>query len=423
VKVLVVGGGGRVHALIWKLSQSPRIKKIYCAPGNGGTGENAENLAVKPDDLPGLVSLAREKKADLVVIGPELPLTLGLADFLEKEKIPVMGPCRAAAVLEGSKAWTKRFLRNHSIPTAHYESFEDFDRAVDFLSTQSYPIVVKADGLAAGKGVVIAKDRAEAVEALDSILNKRIFGEAGRTVVVEEFLRGEEASFLALVDGASLLPLDSSQDHKRVGEGDTGPNTGGMGVYSPAPVVTEPVREKVIEKILKPTLKGLKSMGIDYRGVLYAGLMIDRSGEPKLLEYNVRFGDPETQALMVRWDGDLLDDFEATVAGRLSGRTLRWKPGASVCVVMAAHGYPGEITTGNPIQGLKEAGTVPETVVFHAGTKAVNGSIVTAGGRVLGVTSLGQDLRQARERAYDACEKIYWRGAHYRRDIGLKGVR
>jgi phosphoribosylamine--glycine ligase len=423
MNLLVIGGGGREHALVWKLSQSPRVGKIYCAPGNGGTGDKAENVPVKPEDLGAVVALAKEKKIDLVVVGPELPLTLGLADALDKEKIPVFGPNKAAAVLEGSKAWTKRFLRDHAIPTAHYESFEDFDRAADFLNTQSYPVVIKADGLAAGKGVVIAKDRAEAVAALESILKKKIFGEAGRTVVIEEFLKGEEASFLALVDGASVLPLDSSQDHKRVGEGDTGPNTGGMGVYSPAPVVTDSVREKVMAKILLPTLKGLRAKGIDYKGVLYAGLMID-AGEPKLLEYNVRFGDPETQALMVRWDGDLLEDFEATVTGRLSGRGLRWKPGASVCVVMAAHGYPGEIATGDVIQGLKEAGTVPETVVFHAGTKAkADGSIVTSGGRVLGVTALGQTLRQARERAYDACEKIYWRGAHYRRDIGSRAVK
>jgi phosphoribosylamine--glycine ligase len=382
----------------------------------------AENVSIKGEDVPGLVAFAREKKVDLAVIGPELPLTLGLADVLGSEKIPVFGPSKAAAVLEGSKAWTKRFLREHKIPTAHFEVFEEFDKAVDFLSTQSYPVVIKADGLAAGKGVLIAKDRAEAVEGLESILKRGIFGEAGKKVVIEEFLRGEEASFLALVDGTSILPLDSAQDHKRVGEGDMGPNTGGMGVYSPAPVVTDPVREKVIEKILKPTLQGLKSMGIDYKGVLYAGLMVDREGDPKLLEYNVRFGDPETQALMVRWDGDLLDDMEATIAGRLSGRTLRWKGGASVCVVMAAHGYPADVTTGDEIQGLKEAATVPDAVVFHAGTKVRDGKVVTAGGRVLGVTALGKDLRQARERAYDACEKIYWKGMHFRRDIGLKAL-
>lgn len=423
MKILVVGSGGREHALVWKLSQSSRVRKIYCAPGNAGTSQQAENVPIKPDDLPGLVSFAREKGVDLVVIGPELPLTLGLADLLEGEKIPVFGPNKAAAVLEASKAWTKAFLREHAIPTAHYEVFEDPAKAVDFLDTQSYPIVIKADGLAAGKGVIIAKDRAEAVAAIDSILRKGVFGEAGQKIVIEEFLQGEEASFLALVDGASILPLDSAQDHKRVGEGDTGPNTGGMGVYSPAPVVTEAVRTQVVETILIPTLKGLKARGIEYRGVLYAGLMIDRLQRPRLLEYNVRFGDPETQALLMRWGGDLLDDLEATVTGKLSGRTLKWKEGASVCVVMAARGYPESAVTGDVITGLKEAASVPETVVFHAGTKKQGDDIVTAGGRVLGVTALGHNLRQARERAYDACEKIYCKGMHYRRDIGMKGMK
>ena len=426
MKILIVGNGGREHALAWKLARSPRVKKLYCAPGNAGTlnaADAAENVALKADDVPGLTAFAREKAIDLVVVGPELPLTLGLADVLEAEKIPVFGPKKAAAVLEGSKAWTKRFLREHAIPTAHFEVFEDYDRAVDFLATQSYPLVVKADGLAAGKGVIIAKDRAEALAALDTVLKRKVFGSAGEKVVIEEFLQGEEASFLALVDGASVLPLDSCQDHKRVGEGDTGPNTGGMGAYSPAPVVTSAVRARVLEKILQPTLKGLKARGVDYRGVLYAGLMIDRSGEPKLLEYNVRFGDPETQALMVRWEGDLVDDIEATIAGRLSGRAIRWREGASVCVVMAAHGYPGDVTTGDEIRGLKEAASVPETVVFHAGTKMSDGKVVTSGGRVLGVTALGRDLRQARERAYDACEKIYCKGMHYRRDIGMKGMK
>lgn len=418
MKILVVGGGGREHALIWRLSQSPRVKKIYCAPGNAGIARMAECLPVKVEDVNGLTATARRLGVDLVVIGPELPLTLGLSDLLEKERIPVFGPGKSAAILEGSKAWTKRFLREEAIPTAHFEVFEDFDRAVDFLNTQSYPIVLKADGLAAGKGVLIAKDRTEAVAGLEALLKKAVFGEAGKKVVIEEFLQGKEASFLALVDGASILPLDSCQDHKRVGEGDTGLNTGGMGAFSPSPVVTETVREKVLERILLPTLKGLKSRGIDYRGVLYAGLMIDGRGEPKLLEYNVRFGDPETQALMVRWEGDFVEDLETTVMGRLSGRTLRWKEGVSVCVVMAAHGYPGESAVGDEIQGLREADTLPETVVFHAATKFADGKIVTAGGRVLGVTSSGKDLRQARERAYDACEKIYWRGMHYRRDIG-----
>jgi len=423
VNVLVVGSGGREHALIWKLAQSSRVKKIYCAPGNAGTALQAENVSIKVEDLPGLLAFAREKKIDLVVVGPELPLTLGISDQLEKEKIPVFGPSQAASILEGSKAWTKSFLREQHIPTAHYETFSESDRAIDFLSTQSYPLVIKADGLAAGKGVIIAKDRAEAVAAIEMILNRGVFGEAGRQIVIEEFLEGEEASFLALVDGSSVLPMDSAQDHKRVGEGDTGPNTGGMGVYSPAPVLTEAIRAQVVDTILVPTLKGLKARGIEYRGVLYAGLMIDRQGRPKLLEYNVRFGDPETQALLIRWDGDLLDDIEATVTGKLSGRSLKWKEGASVCVVMAAHGYPESVVTGDVITGLKEAASVTETVVFHAGTKLHEGKVVTAGGRVLGVTALGRDLRQARERAYDACEKIHWKGVHYRRDIGKKGMK
>lgn len=422
MKILVIGGGGREHALIWKLAQSARVKKIFCAPGNAGTASLAENVSIRVDDLKGLLSLAKKEAVDLTVVGPELPLTLGLVDMFQKEGLAVFGPSGQAAVMEGSKAWTKRFLREEGIPTAGFEVFEDFDRAVDFLGTQSYPVVIKADGLAAGKGVVIAKDRAEAVSTLEASLKKAAFGEAGRRVVIEEFLTGEEASFLAFVDGTTLLPMDSSQDHKRVGEGDTGPNTGGMGAYSPAPVVSEAVRERVLAEIMGPTLRGLQKRGIEYRGVLYAGLMIDREGRPKLLEYNVRFGDPETQALMVRLESDLVDAMEATIGGRLKDTSLLWKPEASVCVVMAAHGYPGETRLGDEVSGIEEAATVPDTVVFHAGTKKENGAVKTSGGRVLGVASFGKDVRRARERAYDACEKIYWKGMHYRRDIGLKAM-
>lgn len=422
MRILVIGGGGREHALVWKLRQSPRVKKIYCAPGNAGTATEAENVALRVDDLPGLLRFAKEKAVDLTVVGPELPLTMGLSDLFLKEGLTVFGPNRASAVLEGSKAWTKSFLRENRIPTAAYEEFDDFERAVDFLATQAYPVVIKADGLAAGKGVVIAQERSEAVKALEDILKRKIFGEAGRRVVIEEFLKGEEASFLALVDGDHLLPLDSSQDHKRVGDGDCGPNTGGMGAYSPAPVVTDLVRRKTVEEILLPTIFGLKKRGIEYRGVLYAGLMIDAAGQPRLLEYNVRFGDPETQALMARWGGDLVDDMEAVVSGRLRGHELRWKAGSSVCVVMAAGGYPGETRLGDEISGLREAAEVEETVVFHAGTRLENGAVKTAGGRVLGVTSLGADLERARERVYRACARIQWNGAHYRKDIGLKGL-
>ncbi len=416
MKILVVGNGGREHALIWKISQSKRVERIYAAPGNGGTGAFAENLTIKSDDIPALLDFAKKEKIDLTIVGPEVPLTMGIVDEFEKENLRIFGPNRAAAVLEGSKAWTKQFLKEEKIPTAHFEVFEDFERAVDFLSTQAYPIVIKADGLAAGKGVIIAQDRAEAVSALESVFKKKIFGEAGRKVVIEEFLIGKEASFQVLVDGHSFLPLDSAQDHKRVGEGDTGPNTGGMGVFSPSAHVTHEIRHAAIDQIIIPTLKALVRRGIHFRGVLYAGLMITREG-PKLLEYNVRFGDPETQALMIRLEDDLVDVIEATLNGRLSEVALHWKPGASVCVVMAAHGYPDAVQTGDVIEGLDRA-SLPDTVVFHAGTKLSDGKTLTSGGRVLGVTATGKDMRQARERAYDVCEKIHWKGVHYRRDIG-----
>lgn len=427
VKILVIGGGGREHALVWKIRQSPLVKKIFVAPGNAGIGEIAEIVSVRADDLQGLLDLAKRERIDLTIVGPELPLTLGIADLFEKERLPLFGPNKKAALLEGSKSWTKQFLREERIPTASFEVFEDYDRAVDFLNTQGYPIVIKADGLAGGKGVLIARDQAEAHQGLEGILKKKIFGEAGRKVVIEEFLVGEEASFQVLVDGESVLPLDSSQDHKRLGDDDQGPNTGGMGAISPASVVTEKVREEAIEKILKPTLRGLKKRGIEYRGLLYAGLMVTAGG-PKLLEYNVRFGDPETQPLMVRMEEDLVLLIQETIRGGLQERArqvlpLRWKPGASVCVVMSAHGYPGDVKQGDEIIGLDKATTIPQTVVFHSGTKRENGKWKTAGGRVLGVTAWGNDLRQARERAYDACEKIYWKGMHYRRDIGLKALR
>lgn len=421
MKILVVGGGGREHALVWKIRQSPRVKKIYCAPGNGGIAEVAEVIPIRADDLSGLLTFAKKEGIDLTVVGPELPLTLGIVDLFQKEGLTIFGPTREAAVLEGSKAWTKRFLREEGIPTAVFEVFDDFDRAADFLNTQAYPVVIKADGLAGGKGVLIAEDRVQAVAGLETIFKKKVFGEAGKRVVIEEFLTGEEASFQVLVGGGSILPLDSAQDHKRVGDRDQGPNTGGMGAYSPAPVVTDRIRHDVIEKILEPTLRGLRKRGTDYQGVLYAGLMITPEG-PRLLEYNVRFGDPETEPLMVRLEGDLVEVMERTVSGRAAS-PLRWKDGSSVCVVMAAHGYPGDVRQGDEIHGLEEGGSVPGTVVFHAGTKREGRRYRTAGGRVLGVTSVGKDLREARERAYSACGKICWEGVHYRKDIGLKAVR
>lgn len=419
MKILVIGGGGREHALIWKLRQNPLVRKIYCAPGNAGIAELAECVSVRVDDLEGCLSLAKKEKIDLTVVGPELPLTLGLVDLFQREGLPIFGPNRDAAILEGSKAWTKQFLREEEIPTAAFETFDNFDRAMAYLKPRSYPQVIKADGLAAGKGVVIAQNETEAREALELVLKKKIFGEAGRRIVIEEFLEGVEASFMALVDGSSLLPLDSAQDHKRAGEGDTGPNTGGMGAYSPAPVVTESVQKMALERILQPTLKGLQKRGLEFRGILYAGLMIGAEG-PKLLEYNVRLGDPETQPLMMRLESNLVEAMQATLSGKLKSLTLRWKAQPSVTIVMAAHGYPGEVRTGDVIEGLERAATLPETMIFHSGTRREGDKIVTAGGRVLGVTSLGKDLRQARERAYDAVEKIYFKGMHYRRDIGLR---
>ncbi len=422
MKVLVIGNGGREHALVWKISQSSRVSKIFCAPGNAGTSELAENIPIKADDIEGLLTFAQKEKIDLTVVGPELPLTLGLVDRFEASDLRVFGPNRAAAVLEGSKAWTKDFLKENAIPTAAYENFDDFEEAVVYLKKQSFPVVIKADGLAAGKGVVIAQDEAEAVEALDSILRKKIFGAAGASVVIEDFLEGEEASFLAFVDGETVLPMDSAQDHKRIFDGDQGPNTGGMGVYSPAPVVTESVRARAMKEILEPTLRGLKKKGIFYKGVLYAGLMIDKSGAPKLLEYNVRFGDPETQALMIRLKTDFLDVADWVIDQRLKDKTLTWEPGASITVVLAAEGYPGEIKTGAKITGLKDVAGQKDLVVFHAGTKQEGDAVSVSGGRVLGVTALGVDLKDARRKAYAACERISWPGMQYRKDIGLKGI-
>lgn len=416
MNILVVGGGGREHALIWRLKKSPRVKKIYCAPGNGGIAQDVEVVPIAADDLSALLQFSKREKIDLCLVGPELPLTLGIADLFEKERIPLFGPRREAARLEGSKVFTKQILREFSVPTARFEVFSDHDRAVDFLNTQAYPLVIKVDGLAAGKGVLVCKDRQAATAGLRSIFKEKSFGEAGHQVVIEEFLAGREVSFQAFVDGESLLPMDSVQDHKRVGDRDTGPNTGGMGAFSPATFLTEALQAQVIEEILKPTLRGLRQRGILFKGVLYAGLMLTPSG-PKLLEYNVRFGDPECQSLVVRMEDDLVDLIEATLSGQLSGRRMHWSARSSVCVVMAAHGYPEDPQKGDQISGL-ELASLPETVIFHAGTRREKEKLVTHGGRVLGVTSLGKDLRQAMERAYDACEKIYWRGVHYRHDIG-----
>jgi len=421
MKILVVGGGGREHALVWKLRQSPRVEHIYCAPGNAGIDELAEAVDLDVNDVAAIVEFAREHAIDLTVPGPELPLTLGLIDALQAAGLRGFGPVRAAAQLEGSKTFAKELMRRHKVPTGFFSSFTDPDDAVRYVHEVGVPIVVKADGLAAGKGVLICETAGEAEEAINRIMRWRLFGEAGGRVVIEEFLTGEEVSFMAVTDGQTVLPLASSQDHKRAFDGDTGPNTGGMGAYSPAPVCTAALHARIMEEIMIPVVRGLAERRIVYTGVLYAGLMVTAEG-PKVLEFNVRFGDPECQALVMRFAGDLAELMDAAVSGGLAGQTLRWDSRAAVCVVLAADGYPGNYERGRPIHGLDRLRGWREGMVFHAGTARRDGAVVTDGGRVLGVTALGADVTAAVAEAYRAVDQISWDGMHYRRDIGRRAV-
>ncbi|WP_291321541.1 phosphoribosylamine--glycine ligase [Desulfonatronospira sp.] len=422
MRILIVGSGGREHALAWKIKQSPRLERLFIAPGNGGTAMEGENVAVESDDIPGLVKLAREKNVDLVIVGPELPLVLGLADALEKEKVLCFGPGAYPAQLEGSKAFAKSLMNEAEVPTARYRVFEDFSQAVAQLRSGGFPVVIKADGLAAGKGVVVAQDFEEAREALDDMLVKQVFGKAGDRVVIEEALSGEEASFLALCDGRQFLLLPSSQDHKRIGENDTGPNTGGMGAYSPAPVLPAAKYQETADMVIRPMLQHLEQTDQTFKGVLYAGLLFTADG-PKVLEYNVRFGDPECQPLMMLMDSDLLNVIMACVYGRADQQELRVKNEASVCVVLSAKGYPRKYEKGHEITGIEEAEEDSRVKVFHAGTTYKDGRLVTSGGRVLGVTALGIDLQDAIKRCYQAVDRIHFEGMYYRRDIGQKGLR
>jgi phosphoribosylamine--glycine ligase len=412
-KVLVVGSGAREHALASALKA-----EVIVAPGNAGTAAFARNAKVKADDIPGLVSLADDEKVDLVVVGPELPLTLGLVDALEEKGILVFGPSRAAARLEGSKAFMKRILAAGNVPTAAFEVFEDPDRADAYVRSRG-PVVVKADGLCAGKGVVVASSTDEALEAVDRMMRKREFGDAGRVVVIEDILPGEEASFHFVCDGERTLPLLPAQDHKRVFDGDRGPNTGGMGAYAPAPVVTQEVADKVTRTIVEPTLRAMKDAGAPFKGVLFAGLMIER-GEPRVLEFNVRFGDPETSVLVPTYGGDWLELLEAAARGDLRGIPPKPPRGAALAVVMAAEGYPGKPTTGDVIDGL---GDLPAGVfVHHAGTETKDGAFVTAGGRILSVGACAETLDAAARLAYEQVDRIRWRGEHHRRDIGHRAL-
>jgi len=421
MKVLVVGSGGREHALCWALSASPLVRELYCAPGNGGIGQVAKLVDIAQDDIGALVDWAKGNAIDFVVVGPEGPLVAGLADALEAAGIRTFGPSASAARLEGSKGFTKEFCAKYGVPTAAFRRFTSPEPAKAYIRAQGAPIVVKADGLAAGKGVVVAQSVKEATEAVDAMF-KGALGAAGSSIVVEEFLAGEEASFFALCDGKNALAMVTAQDHKAVGDGDTGPNTGGMGAYSPAPVMTPEMIERTMAEIIRPTVAAMAKEGAPFRGVLFAGLMITKSG-PKLIEYNCRFGDPECQPLMARLDSDLLPALMAARDGALDKFSLRWKKEAALCVVMAAKGYPGSYKKGTPIRGLDAAGAVPDVVVFHAGTRAqAGGRIEAIGGRVLGVTALGASVGEAQKRAYQAVDKIVWPDGFCRRDIGWRAV-
>jgi len=419
----VVGGGGREHALAWKLAQSARAERVCVAPGNAGTAREpkVENLDIGAEDIPALVEFARRAEVGMTVIGPEAPLVAGIVDRFSAAGLACFGPGASAARLEGSKDFAKRFMQRHGIPTAAYRSFDAADDAAAYLADVALPIVVKADGLAAGKGVTVAHSRDQALRAVRDCLETGRFGDAGRRVVIEECLRGEEVSFICMVSGGAILPLASSQDHKARDDGDQGPNTGGMGAYSPAPLVDAALHERIMAEVIEPTVRGLRAEGIEYLGFLYAGLMIDRDGVPKVLEYNCRCGDPETQPIIMRLDSDLLALCEAAVAGRLADISVAWRPEAALGVVMAAGGYPLEYARGDQIQGL-EAAESDGVKVFHAGTREQDGWVVTDGGRVLCVTALGSTVREAQARAYQAVDCIDWRGAHFRRDIGHRAM-
>lgn len=421
MKILVIGSGGREHTLVWKLDQSPRVEKIFCAPGNAGTRKNATNVDIKANDINGLVKFALKEKIDLTIVGPEEPLTLGVVDLFEKKGLKIYGPSQAAAELEGSKVFTKDFLKKYNIPSAAYKVFTKPGSAKKYIDKIGAPCVVKADGLAAGKGVIISMTKAEAKKAVDLIMKEKAFGKAGDQVVVEEFLKGEEASFIAFTDGETVLPLPSSQDHKAVFEGDRGPNTGGMGAYSPAPVLTKELSMRVMNEVMIPTIRGMAAEGRPYKGMLYAGMMID-GDRMDVLEFNCRFGDPECQPLLMRMRSDIVDVIEAGVEGKLNAIELDIDPRPTVCVVMSSEGYPGKYITGKPITGLAKAAKIKDVVVFHAGTTIKNRRTVTAGGRVLGVTAIGTDIGQAIDKAYQAVDEIQWNGCYCRRDIGHRAL-
>ncbi|ENM3950573.1 phosphoribosylamine--glycine ligase [Vibrio cholerae] len=423
MQVLIIGSGGREHALAWKVAQNPQVDTIYVAPGNAGTAleHKVQNVNIGITDIPALVAFAQDKAIELTIVGPEAPLVIGVVDAFRAAGLPIFGPTQGAAQLEGSKAFTKDFLARHNIPTAAYANFTEIEPALAYVREKGAPIVVKADGLAAGKGVIVAMTLQEAEDAIQDMLAGNAFGSAGSRVVVEEFLDGEEASFIVMVDGENVLPMATSQDHKRVGDADTGPNTGGMGAYSPAPVVTQDVHDRVMREVIYPTVRGMAAEGNTYTGFLYAGLMIDSTGAPKVIEYNCRFGDPETQPIMMRLQSDLVELCQAAIAGKLDQVESKWDPRASIGVVLAAGGYPGDYAKGEVISGLPMQESAGQKV-FHAGTETQGDQVVTNGGRVLCATALGNTVLEAQQRAYQLADQIHWNGMFCRRDIGYRAI-
>ncbi|MFH0876654.1 MAG: phosphoribosylamine--glycine ligase [Candidatus Omnitrophota bacterium] len=430
MKIFVIGSGGREHALVWKIAQSRCVDKIFCAPGNGGISEVAECIDIKAEDVPGLYRFAKKERVDLTVVGPEAPLAAGIVDEFQKDGLKIFGPTRAAAQLEASKAFAKQVMLDQKVPTARSATCLSADEASEAISNlDSFPVVIKADGLAAGKGVVICKDQEEALATVTDMQVRKIFGESGNTVVIEEFLEGEEASILVLTNGQEVFPLASSQDHKRIFDKDLGPNTGGMGAYSPAPVVTDQILNQVMQEVIHPVLRGMKERGMPYHGILYAGIMLTKEG-PKVLEFNVRFGDPETQAVLARLDSDLVEAMLWTTETAATVPVLNWNKKASVCVVMTSGGYPGNYEKGKEIFGLGDAAKNKDVVVFHAGTKKSQGTsykaqvkYLTNGGRVLGVTGLGETIKDAIVKTYQVVAKIHFDGVHFRRDIGWRALK
>ncbi|CAI1201082.1 phosphoribosylamine--glycine ligase [Serratia grimesii] len=423
MNILIIGNGGREHALAWKAAQSPLADKVYVAPGNAGTAleSNLENIAISATDIPALLAFAQSHDIGLTIVGPETPLVIGVVDAFQAAGLKIFGPSQAAAQLEGSKAFTKDFLARHNIPSAEYQNFTEVEPALAYVRSKGAPIVIKADGLAAGKGVIVAMTLQEAEDAVQDMLAGNAFGDAGHRIVVEEFLEGEEASFIVMVDGENVVPMATSQDHKRVGDGDTGPNTGGMGAYSPAPVVTDEIHQRAMDQVIWPTVRGMAAEGNTYVGFLYAGLMISADGQPKVIEFNCRFGDPETQPIMLRLRSDLVELCLAGAEGKLDEKTSEWDERPALGVVLAAGGYPGDYNNGDVIQGLPQQESA-DGKVFHAGTRMQGNDVVTSGGRVLCVTALGETVAQAQQRAYQLAEGIQWSGSFCRKDIGYRAI-